>query len=506
MNTVTKTFLGFYMLIISNVGFSQISIFSNTVATACSTDFGNVYGSIFTRTVTTSGLPIGGLSSTGIVLREVRVKLGNSGCKGVLSTYSLQIKNPQGVIVTLANGLMTTGISSWVDMKFRDDVSLERLKEYPTAVQWGYVPHSIGYYALETDGQFANLFTGLNPNGTWTFEMIEGTASEVSFEKVEFVFGPDIGVSDVTSCSSNNFCSGASCISNGVYRGSNNGYSQNDLQMPSLSIGGCQWNGLNNNSAWFKFQPTSTTAKVTISGMLNTAAPGSADMQPIVVKGNGACLTPTMVPIGGCPDDQTINNRAYSNDVLINPAPNTGGSTTGNIYVNGISDNCEFNLSGLTIGDDYFLYIDGEGAASSSFYIEVVSGVNQACPPSCCNIVIGGASSFCVGDGASNFTQSGGVAGGTWSVTPSSAGTITASGIFTPTTSAASSINATISYNDGTCTTTKALVINPIPIASIATPLTLSCIATTITLSGSGGGSYNGSIQISGDKLYLKKI
>ncbi|MFY7884319.1 MAG: beta strand repeat-containing protein, partial [Dolichospermum sp.] len=484
ISILTKTFLAIYFIFISNLSTSQISVFSNTVATACSADFGTVYGATFSRTVSATGLPAGGLSAAGIVLREVRVKLGNSGCTGSLSTYSLQIKNPQGVVVTLANNLMTTGVSSWVNMKFRDDVSLERIKEYPAAVQWGYVPHSIGYYALETDGQFANLFTGLNPNGTWTFEMIEGTTSEVSFERVEFVFGPDLGVSDVTTCSNNNFCSGASCISNGVYRGNNNGYSQPDAQMPSLTVGGCNWNGANNNSAWFKFQPTSTTAKVTVSGMLNSAAPGASDMQPIVLRGNGACITPTLVPTGGCPDDQVTNNTDYI-------TTNGGGSTAANVYVNGISENCEFNLSGLTIGADYYLYVDGNGGVSSFFYIEVENGVNSVCS-SCCNITIGGGqSTMCVGDASTTFTQSGGVAGGTWSVVPSSAGTINSSGVFTPTTSAASSINATISYNDGTCSSTRALTINPIPTASISTPSTLSCIATTITLTGSGGGAYN---------------
>ena len=54
---------------------------------------------------------------------------------------------------------------------------------------------------------------------------------------------------------------------------------------------------------------------------------------------------------------------------------NGGGiSGSGNIYVNGIAANTEFNLSGLTVGQKYFLLIDGNGGISSTFYIEGLNG------------------------------------------------------------------------------------------------------------------------------------
>jgi hypothetical protein len=58
---------------------------------------------------------------------------------------------------------------------------------------------------------------------------------------------------------------------------------------------------------------------------------------------------------------------------------NQGGITlSGNIYSNGITANTEFKLQGLTPGQRYYLYIDGNGGRSSTYYIEATSGC-QAC-------------------------------------------------------------------------------------------------------------------------------
>ncbi|MBU3715198.1 MAG: hypothetical protein FGM46_09690, partial [Ferruginibacter sp.] len=435
---------------------SQISVFSNTTVEACNSwNSSNNWASSLRKNIAVTGLPATGLSASGTVLREVRVRLGNSNCEGDLSSYQLRLSNPQGVQVLLTNQLTTTGSSLWVDMKFRDDIALERLKEYPSiTVQASYFPHSIGYYAIENDGDFNNFLTAANPNGNWLFEIIENETSEVSFEKVELVFGPSINVRDVTSCSNNNKCSGAACIYNGVFRGNNsppNYFPVPATEYPGNTVSGCSWNGQNNNAAYFSFTPTSTTARITISGMLNSTLPTSADMQPIVLKANGNCLKPNVVPTGGCPKDQTINNRSYSSDVSINPAPNTGGKSTGTIYANGISDNCEFNLSGLTVGETYFLYVDGNGGQSSFFYIEVENGVSTPCDFCCTPITLSGPTSICSGAAPVKYSQTGGSPSGTWSVVPSSAGTIDASGNFTPASGLTSDLSAEIKFTDGDC-------------------------------------------------------
>jgi gliding motility-associated-like protein len=454
--------LALLLLSVNNIAISQVTVFSNTVVEGCNAwNTNNDWATSLKKTLAVSGLPASGLSATGTVLREVRVRLGNSTCRGNLSSYRLRLTNPQGVQVEIANGLVSTISSIWVDMKFRDDISLERLKEYPSSsVQASYYPHSIGFYALETDGSFANFNTSADPNGDWLFEIIENTTSEVTFEKVELVFGTPIAIRDVTSCSTNNSCSGASCLFNGVFRGNNNGYSGADPQYPGSTVNGCSWNGSNDNSAWFSFIPTATTARVTISGMLNSTFPTSADMQPIILKGNGNCGIPNTVPTGGCPKDQTINNRAYSNDITINPAPNTGGVSTGSIYFNGISSNCEFNLSGLTVGDKYYLYVDGNAGQSSFFYIEVESGVSTPCDFCCTPITLTGPSSVCSGASPVNFTISGGTGTGTWTVAPASAGSISTTGVFSPASGITSDILAQVTYKEGECSRTADIIVS----------------------------------------------
>jgi hypothetical protein len=401
-----------------------------------------------------SGLPNTGLTSCGTVLREVRVKLGNPTCKKPLSTYRLELKNPQGIIIPLAGisgviGLTNTTSSVWVDIKFRDHPALNKINEYSQlTVQPYYYPYSIGYYTIENNGDFVKFINASNPNGNWELIVYESDVSfGISIEKFELVFGTSVNITDYTGSTSNNFCSDASCISNGVIIGTNNGYAQSDLQYPGEPVSGCNWNGGNNNSSWFKFVPTNTSARITISGMLNSVTPGVNDMQPIVVKANGNCLTPNSVPTGGCPNDESINNKAYLTS-------NGGGiSSAGGVYTSGITANCEFNLSDLVVGETYYLYIDGNGGASSSFYIEVESGVSSSCVV-CPNIVVSGSTSICAGSSPVTYSQSGSTAicPGTWSVSPASAGTINSTtGLFTPIASTSSPINALITYNDGSC-------------------------------------------------------
>jgi hypothetical protein len=194
--------------------------------------------------------------------------------------------------------------------------------------------------------------------------------------------------------------------------------------------------------------------------MLNSTTPTSGDMQPIVVKANGNCGIPNIVPAGGCPKDQTRNNRAYSSDITINPSPNTGGVSTNSIYSNGISSNCEFNLSGLTVGDTYYLYVDGNGGASSFFYIEVENGVSTPCDFCCTPITIAGPASVCSGGAAVNFTRTGGSGSGTWTVTPASAGTISSTGVFTPASGITSDILAQVNYTEGDCSRNVDIIVS----------------------------------------------
>ncbi len=357
---------------------AQIQTFANTTAAACGTwDSGNAYAG-FQRTVLVGGLPAT-LSAAGTVLRQVNLQLGTAACKGNMSTYFARIVSPAGTVIQLFAPFSTSGTSQWMNIKFRDDGALERVRDYSALTQQGYHPWNIGYYRTEVAGAFATV-NGENPNGNWTFQLAEGTISEISFERVELIFGPPIAVNDVTGSTGNDFCSGATCVdSTAVVRGTNNAYPNLDPSYPGDVVSGCAWNGANNNSGWYRFIAGSPTAYITVSGLMNTTGTTAADMQLLVVQASSPVCSnpPSVVPPGGCPDPPTTgnNNTSYA-------SPNGGVSSTAAVYVNGITANCEFNLSGLVPGQSYYLIIDGNGGVSSTFYIEMPSGALN------CNVLL----------------------------------------------------------------------------------------------------------------------
>lgn len=349
---------------------AQAQTFSNTTAAACGTwDSGNLYTG-FQRTIAVTGVP-SPLAPAGSVLRQVNLQLGTAACKGNLTTYYARIISPAGTIIQLFGPFTTTGTSQWLNIKFRDDIALERVRDYSTTTQQGYHPWSVGYYRTDVADAFTTVY-GEDPNGNWTFQLAEATSSEISFERVELVFGPPIVVNDVTASTSNDFCAGATCLDGlSVIRGTNNTYPPLDPNYPGDAVGGCAWNGANNNSGWYRFIASGTTAYITVSGMMNTAGTTTADMQLVVVRATNPLCSgpPTVVPGGGCPDPPTTgnNNTSYAD-------PNGGVGTTAGIYLNGITANSEFNLSGLVSGQSYYLIIDGNGGLSSTFYIEMPTG------------------------------------------------------------------------------------------------------------------------------------
>jgi hypothetical protein len=362
----------FFSFILAQAGFSVWSqTFSNATAAACNSwDSGNAYTG-FQRNITVSGLP-STLSNLGTVLRQVNLELGSSSCTGNMSTYYARLISPSGTTIQLLDPFVSTSTAQWMDIKLRDDASLEPVSTYSLTTQQNYWPWDIGYYRIPTVDGFA-VVNGEDPNGTWTLQIAENTSSEISFVRVDLVFGPIITVNDVTGSTANNDCAQATCIDGmDVARATNNGYASGDPNYPGGTVSGCSWNGANNNSSWFMFQAIASSVYLTVSGMYNSSSPTSSDMQLLVVSRSGAdCTSGTFsVPSGGCPDDQTTNNMSYI-------SPN-GGSSSANVYANGITANCEFNLSGLTAGQMYYLYVDGNGGAPSSFYIEVNSGT-EAC-------------------------------------------------------------------------------------------------------------------------------
>ena len=454
--------------------------FSNTENVPCNTwDSGNAYTG-FERPITVSGLPV--LSSfeacgelTGTALRQVNLRIGSTGCRTNMSSYNARLISPSGTIIQLFQGFATTTVNIWCDISFRDDASLERVKDYSSTFQNNYNPFSVGYYRTEVADAF-DAVLGEDPNGTWTLQIQENGTFELEFAAVELVFGTPITTFDGTS-NANNSCSGAYCVdSYNPVIGTINGYSQNDPFYPASPVNGCAWNTGNNNSAWFSFTPTSSTAYISISGTLNTSGAGLYDIQPIVVAAPATCSVPTTVPTGGCPFS-TLNNQGYT-------LAQGGGAI--NAYVNGISANCEFNLSGLTPNQEYYLYIDGNGNACSNFYIEII-GNTIDCTPN--GLLVD-----------PTFASVAPICQGTVGPTLPTTSTNGITGTWSPSNTVSTSVAGTFDYvfvpSVGVCANVyhQSIQIVAQPSASITTTSNLTAISCTnpsLTLTATGGGTYS---------------
>jgi gliding motility-associated-like protein len=446
-----KIIILIFLIIISSTSFAQT--FSNNTGQAYNTwDSGNSWATALSRTINVTGVS-SPLSTSGSVLRQINLRLGN-GTPGSLTSYQMRLTSPNGTVIMIcSSGGFNVLSASDVDIKYRDDALLN------TPSSSNQNPFDVGYYRVTTANSFSTV-NGENPNGNWTFEMIEASSIfEIAFVGIDLVFGAPISVNDITSSTTNDNCSTPQCMSSSsVIKATISGYTGDNSNDPNVGTpwpSGCQWNGAKNNSAWFYFNPSLSTAKITISGI-------TGSIQTLVINAANSCVAGSQaVPAGGCPRDAV-------NDTYTSPRYTT---TTGS------TANQQFNLSGLTPGANYILVVDGTSGAISPLYIEVSGGINDVC----CPAVISGVTTICAGSPSSLYTQTGGVLGGTWSVSPSGAGTIDASGNFTPVSTLFSDLPATISYNDGNCIKDYSITINPNNTVSVASSTPAICINTALT-------------------------
>ena len=335
--------------------------FSNNVGNAHNTwDSGNAWATALSKTITVSGLT-NPLSSSATVLKQINLRLGNGSNTGLnLSTYYIRLYHPNGttfINVCTAGGQDCGGSSIGdVNIKYRDNSYLKSIGQLPSGTPSAAWPYHIGYYRVVSANDFTT-FNGLNPNGDWVLKIVEATSTEIAFGGVDLIFGSPITVTDLTSSTTNDACSGAQCSDNAqVYIGTNNGFTDPGPSTdPGLTVGSCSWNGAKNNSAWFYFVANGPSVSATISGL-------SAQLQSIGLINSGTCGSPTYaVPTGGCPGASVNDNYQ-------------GGATYG---TSGMSYNQQLNFSGLTSGNKYYIFIDGNGGAISPFYIELTGNTTS---------------------------------------------------------------------------------------------------------------------------------
>ena len=335
---------------------------NNEVSTHDSWDSGNDWANALVKPVTVSGVP-----TTGMVLRQIEVDLGSASGSNI-TTLQARLTDPLGNFISVFQPgyFFDTPNSRFVNIKLRDHAALDRLDEYTNSFLG--MPYSFGYYRVTDANSFATLNTTAAVNGTWTFSMIENTGTEIQFNAVTLVFGPPFNVVDISAGNVNAACAGARCLQSGageVVLATNIGYPQGQPNYPPLNIGGCAWNAEANNTAWFYFVPTTPTVQLSVSGLGNNV------QQTVVLRNNGTCAAPAYVQVG-CPLSMFVNDcNTVTGDPLLYHRV---------CYDGGTKFNHGYTLTGLTVGQEYLLLVDGQSASETELYVELTSGADDGCP------------------------------------------------------------------------------------------------------------------------------
>jgi len=320
---------------------------------------------VFTQTFSATGLPIAenGWAAYGNISFNVPVTLGQNLTSGTIellqvnlnygdasqsfytsTSTDVYLKSPNGSEYKILDG----GSVNYkdVNVKLRDNSQLNKpcTKASPQ-------PYAVGYYRTETANIFDN-FLSENPDGNWIVRFHNNSSrTRPKITSIELVFGVlseinILGTTDNDACATPQaFCEEAEIIYENV------GHAGDvSADPPPTASNPCDWNNNLDNTSWFSFEATQTTAVVTISGTSGT------DHQQYIVVGNSSssnsCSAADLYTVaGGCPTD-AVNN--YNS-----------------LYSNGTYYNMNFNLSGLTIGETYYLITDGDGGAQSAAYLTV---------------------------------------------------------------------------------------------------------------------------------------
>ncbi len=321
----------------------------------------NSWATALSKSVAVSAVP-----STGMVLRQVVLDLGAATASNITSLTG-RLTDPAGNTVTLfAPGYFyDTDYSRYVNISFRDHPVLKRVSDYTNSYLG--MPYSFGYYRTEAANAYQAFNTTTDVNGAWVFEMIENAATEIQFNSVELVFGPPFSYIDITGGTANNLCAGAQCVQSGageITLGTNVSYPQGQAGFPNLNLNGCNWNGEANNTSWFKFTASASNVDLSVSGFTN------APQQTIVMRNTGTCAAPAWSMVG-CPWSMFVPNcNTTTGDPLLYHRV---------CYDGGTKFNHSYSLTGLTVGEEYILIVDGQSGANTTFYMEITNGADDGC-------------------------------------------------------------------------------------------------------------------------------
>lgn len=306
---------------------------------------------------------IGNLSPTMGVVR-VSIRLSNCGSGTVnLNNVQIRLQSPGG----LCQGIYSGGLSSVATGTHQLNLvpatgclnNPNTSNANPNGAN-NLVTGNTGYFNAQFSGVPTDfsLYTG-NANGDWLLVFSEATTTPPCVEAAELQFGiPQVQNQEAAgeNCSNPIVWDGLSplCAATTGKNGS--------TQMPGSlggagstqfgTIGGqtCEWNNANNNDVWIAFTATTDLTCLSISGI-------DQNLQSVVV---------------------TDANVDGDNDPCTGPAPSNGNDPRWTLVscprnaiygsASGTSQNQQHCFTSQP-GKTYYLVVDGNGGASTSFYL-----------------------------------------------------------------------------------------------------------------------------------------
>lgn len=324
---------------------------------------------------------VGVLNTSDLQLAEIRLRL-SATCGGNLSAVSCYIKSPSGTCVQIAPQMGTTSNytvapTNRIDYQFRNQSScLNKAPDYSSfPSSTATASNGSGRFGVfSTSGDIETAFAGQNADGIWTIYFAESTTSAPCVTLAELVFG-DPSYEEASGLGNQcvnaiNWTGGPFCSTSSGMSGSSNIPGMNSSGSFSSSFG-CSWNNSNDNTVWVAFQPTETEVCVNLSGLTD-------NQQSIVVQdpntdGDGNACT-------------GANGGMYWN-VVSCPRDNIYSAVTG-------TNRNQTHCFTATPGQTYYLVIDGNGGATSPFYVTGLAGLPDILP-----VALHAFSGECVGEG-----------------------------------------------------------------------------------------------------------
>lgn len=355
----------------SQLIFSQT--FNTTTALPVDLDGGTNYASCASPgtkafNFTVSGVGI--LNGTNNQLAQINFTL-SATCGGNLRDVLCYIKSPAGTCVQISTTMGTTtnytvSPTNQIDYSFRNTTScFNKAPDYSafpsTTAAINDGSGRFGFFS--TTGNIQTGFNGQNADGTWTIYFSESATSAPCVTSSELIFG-DPSFSDETGngdqcVSAISWDGGPLCSTSVGMSPSTNTPGVNSSN--SFASQPCEWNNSNDNTVWIEFTATQTDVCVNISGITD-------NQQSIIVSDPNT-------DGDGNPCTGANGGRYWT----IESCPRTGDD----IYaaVTGTNRNHTHCFT-ATIGETYYLVIDGNSGATSPFYVTGVSGLPNILPVS----------------------------------------------------------------------------------------------------------------------------